>query len=184
MDNPTSKFDTDSRVLFIYHLIPRKFDFLKWFAALGTTPISRFWVASCSVSVPYNIKMFLSGYQSIYMHCIVMPVKFKYGLSISVQRNRQFIFLVNGMNDPTLSSTQTQKCFLSIDGYQENLISLNSLPFLTPLQLVAFGGGGARGVHGRIQHQSACFWVSFDRYALHRVACKIWRWVVHLGSEK
>jgi hypothetical protein len=52
-----------------------------------------------------------------------------------------------------------------------------------PLQLFAFWGG-SRGVHGHINHQNACFWVSFDRYALHCVACKIWRWVVYLGSEK
>jgi hypothetical protein len=33
--------------------------------------------------------------------------------------------------------------------------------------------GGSRGVHGRMQHQNACFWVSFDRYALQRIVCKI-----------
>jgi hypothetical protein len=30
--------------------------------------------------------------------------------------------------------------------------------------------GAFRSVHGRIQHKSACFWVSVDRYALHRAA--------------
>jgi hypothetical protein len=33
--------------------------------------------------------------------------------------------------------------------------------------------GAYRRVHGRIQHKSACFWVSVDWYALYRVACKI-----------
>jgi hypothetical protein len=33
--------------------------------------------------------------------------------------------------------------------------------------------GASRSVHGRIQLQNACFWVSVNRYALHRVSCKI-----------
>jgi hypothetical protein len=28
-------------------------------------------------------------------------------------------------------------------------------------------------VHSGIRHESACFWVSFDKYALYGVACKI-----------
>jgi hypothetical protein len=44
--------------------------------------------------------------------------------------------------------------------------------------------GASRSVHGRIQHKGAVTWVSGDRYALHRGTCKIWRWVVYLGSEK
>jgi hypothetical protein len=74
-------------VLFIYHLIPRKIDCLGWFAALGTTPVSRFLGASCSVL-------------------------------------------------------------------------------------------------GRLQYKSASFWVSVNRYALHRDAYEIWWRIVHLGSEK
>jgi hypothetical protein len=37
----------------------------------------------------YNIKMLVSGYQSIDMLCIVLPGKFDGGLSISVLRNKQ-----------------------------------------------------------------------------------------------
>jgi hypothetical protein len=37
----------------------------------------------------YNIKMHVSGYQSIDMHCIVLPVKFDGRLAISVLRNEQ-----------------------------------------------------------------------------------------------
>jgi hypothetical protein len=37
----------------------------------------------------YNIKELLSGYQSIDMHCIVLPVKFDGRLFISVLRNKQ-----------------------------------------------------------------------------------------------
>jgi hypothetical protein len=58
-----------------------------------------------------------------------------------------------------------------------------ALSFFIPLQFVAFWGA-SRSVHGRIKNKSACFWLSVDRYLLHRVACKIWRRVVHLGSEK
>jgi hypothetical protein len=78
-------------VLFIYHLIPGKFDFLGWFAALGTTPISRFWGLLVAFPVAYNMKMFVSGHQSIHTHCIVMPVKFDGGLSISFLRNKQLL---------------------------------------------------------------------------------------------
>jgi hypothetical protein len=67
----------------------RKFESLEWFAALGTTPISHFGGLLVAFPVADNIKMFVSGYQSIHMHCIVMPVKFDGGLSISFLRNRQ-----------------------------------------------------------------------------------------------
>jgi hypothetical protein len=36
-------------VRFIYRLLPRKFDFLRWLAGFGTTPIGRFSGASRSV---------------------------------------------------------------------------------------------------------------------------------------
>jgi hypothetical protein len=73
---PYFKFDIVSEVLFIYRLIPRKFDFLGWLAAFCSTPINRFLWASGSAP-------------------------------------------------------------------------------------------------GRIQHKNVCFYVSVNRYALHRVACKI-----------
>jgi hypothetical protein len=88
---PNFKFDVDSKVLFIYRLIPRKFDFLTMFAALGATPTSSFLGASRNVPsrIQYNIEMFVSGYLPIHMHCIMIPVKFDGGMSISVQRNKQ-----------------------------------------------------------------------------------------------
>jgi hypothetical protein len=91
MDSPTSISDIDSEVLFIYDLIPRKFDFLERFASLGTTPISRFFGGGLlgAFMAAYNIKMLVSGYQSIYMHCIVLSVKFDGGLSISVLKNKR-----------------------------------------------------------------------------------------------
>jgi hypothetical protein len=92
---PKFKFDTDSEVLFIYRLIPRKPDLFGRLAIFATTPIGRILRASWSV-------------------------------------------------------------------------------------------------HGCIQHKCAGVWISVNRYALHCVACEIWRcvaceiWrcVVHLGSEK
>jgi hypothetical protein len=47
--HPTFKFYIDSEVLLIYRLIPRKFDFLEWLAALGTTTVNRFLGAPRSV---------------------------------------------------------------------------------------------------------------------------------------
>jgi hypothetical protein len=44
----------------------------------------------------YNIKVLVSGYPSINVHCIVLPVKFDGGLSISALRNKQ-LFKNNGV---------------------------------------------------------------------------------------
>jgi hypothetical protein len=88
-ERPNFKFDTDSKVFFIYRLIPRKPDFLGWLASFDTTPIGRFWGILVAFMAAYNIKMLVSGYHSIDMHCIVLPVKFDDGLSISVLRNKQ-----------------------------------------------------------------------------------------------
>jgi hypothetical protein len=44
--------------------------------------------------------------------------------------------------------------------------------------------GASRRVHGCIQHRKVDILVSFDRYALHSLACKIWRCIVHLGFKK
>jgi hypothetical protein len=52
----------------------------------------------------------------------------------------ELIFLVNGMDKPNLNLTWTQKWLLSIEQHQENMISLDDLPFLIPLHLVAFWG--------------------------------------------
>jgi hypothetical protein len=39
-------------------------------------------------------------------------------------------------------------------------------------------------VHGVIRHKSACFWVSVAIYAMYRLSCEIWHWVVCLVPEK
>jgi hypothetical protein len=78
----------DLEVLFIYRLIPRKIDFPERLAAFDTTPVSRFWGLLVAFIVVYNIKVIISWYQSIDMYCIVLPVKFDDGLSISVLRKK------------------------------------------------------------------------------------------------
>jgi hypothetical protein len=82
-------------VLFIYRRIPRNLDSLGWLAIFDTTPIGRFWGLLGAFMAAYNIKMLVSGYQSIDMHCIVLSVKFYGELSISVLRKKQ-LYKKNG----------------------------------------------------------------------------------------
>jgi hypothetical protein len=83
------KYDIGSESHYIDRLISRKFDFFGWLAALGITPVSTFWGLLVVRTAAYNIKMLVSGYPSIYMLCIVLPVKFGGRLSIFVLRNKQ-----------------------------------------------------------------------------------------------
>jgi hypothetical protein len=48
-----------------------------------------FWGVLRASTVAYSIKVLDFGYQSIDMHCIVLPLKFDGGLFISVLRNKQ-----------------------------------------------------------------------------------------------
>jgi hypothetical protein len=48
-----------------------------------------FWELLVAFTDKYDIKMHVSWYQLIAMHCIVLPVKFDSGLPISVLRNEQ-----------------------------------------------------------------------------------------------
>jgi hypothetical protein len=75
-------------VIFIYPLIPRKFNFLGWFASFGATPVV-FRGLLVAFTTAYNIKVLVSGYQSIDMQRIMLPVKFDSGLFISALRNKQ-----------------------------------------------------------------------------------------------
>jgi hypothetical protein len=76
-------------VLFIYRVIPSWRDFLGLLAIFDTTPIGRFLGLLEAFTAAYNMKVLVFGYQSIYMHCIVLSVKFGGGLSISVLKNKQ-----------------------------------------------------------------------------------------------
>jgi hypothetical protein len=91
-ERPNFKFGTDSEVLFIYRLIPRKSDFLRWLAIFDTTPISRFLGASRGIHGRIQHQMLVSGYQSIDMLCIVLFVKFDGGLSMLIWRNKQLFY--------------------------------------------------------------------------------------------
>jgi hypothetical protein len=85
----TFKSDTDSEMFFIYRLVPRMSDFLGWLTIFDTTPNSRFLWAPRSVHGRIQHKSAFSGYQSIDMHCIMLPVKFDAGLYILFLRNNQ-----------------------------------------------------------------------------------------------
>jgi hypothetical protein len=54
-----------------------------------------FWGLLVAFTAAYNIKVLVSGYQSIDMYFIVLPVKFGGGMYISVQRYKQ-LFTKNG----------------------------------------------------------------------------------------
>jgi hypothetical protein len=142
------------------------------------------------------------------MPCIVLPVKFNGGLSISVLRNKQlfkkgaqkFTFSVGSdffnfklrhlKKGQTLekvllfwspfSCERDKRPIFKFDINLEVLFIYRMIPskanfpgrlailYTTPI--VRFLGA-FRSVHDRIQHIIACFWVSVDRYALHRAAC-------------
>jgi hypothetical protein len=59
-------------------------------------------------TVAYNIKALVSGYQSIDIYCIVLPVNFDGGLSISVLRNKQ---LFTEIRDSKPISSQKAQIF-------------------------------------------------------------------------
>jgi hypothetical protein len=95
------------------------------------------------------------------------------------------IFLLNGIDNLLSNLTWIWMCFSSIDWYRERMVYLDILPLLVPLQPVAFSGlFFFFCFHGYIRHESACFWVSVVRYALHHFAYQIGRWVVYLVPEK
>jgi hypothetical protein len=48
-----------------------------------------FWGLLSASTITHNVKVFVSRYQSIDMHCTVVPVKFDGGLSISFLRKKQ-----------------------------------------------------------------------------------------------
>jgi hypothetical protein len=58
----------------------------------------------------YNIKVLVSEYQPIDMHCIMSPVKFDSGLSISFLRNRQ-LFAKKGCQKITFSNSSKFSLF-------------------------------------------------------------------------
>jgi hypothetical protein len=55
----------------------------------------------------YNVKALVSGYQPIDRHCIVIPVKFDGGLSMSVLRNKQLFTKKKVRRLPIFKTFQT-----------------------------------------------------------------------------
>jgi hypothetical protein len=82
----------DSEVLFIYRLMPRRPDFLGWLSFFDPLQLVAFWGLLGELTVPYIIKVLVSGCPSINPHCILLLVKFDGGLSISILRNKQLFF--------------------------------------------------------------------------------------------
>jgi hypothetical protein len=65
-------------------------DFLEWLAIFDTAPIGRLLGGLLvAFTAAHNLKVLVSVYQPVDMHCIVLYVKFDSGLSISVLRNKQ-----------------------------------------------------------------------------------------------
>jgi hypothetical protein len=99
---PNFKFNIDVETLLIYRLILRKLNFLGWLATFDTLHLVAFWGLLGAFSAAYNVKVLLSKYQSIDMHCIMLPVKYDGGLSMSVLKNKQ-LFKKNGRQKFTFS---------------------------------------------------------------------------------
>jgi hypothetical protein len=77
-----------------------------------TTPISRFYGASCRVHGLVKLKkMRVSWYQSIEMCCIVLPVKFDGMLSILVLRNQQLFTKNCGFKTDQFQKAQILEIF-------------------------------------------------------------------------
>jgi hypothetical protein len=69
-------------VLFIYRLIPRKPDVLGGLAIFDTLQLVAFLGLLVAFTDAYDKKVVVSGYQSVDMPFIVVPVKFDGGLPI------------------------------------------------------------------------------------------------------
>jgi hypothetical protein len=71
--------------------------------------MAAFWGLLGAFTAAYNINMLVSGYQSIDVHCIVLPVKYDGGLSISVLRNKQLYEKMDVVQIFNLQSTLLKK---------------------------------------------------------------------------
>jgi hypothetical protein len=116
------KFNMDLDVLLNYRLIPRTYGLLGYTATFGTAPTNRFfWAFFFAFTDAYDMKVLVSRYQSIDMHCIALPVKFDDGLSISFLRKKQFFTKKRG----GIKSIHFQKKFqLSNISIPENVPSI------------------------------------------------------------
>jgi hypothetical protein len=86
---PAFKFNIQLDVLLIYRLIPRTHELLGCTTTFGTTQTTVFWEILSAFTTAHIVKVIISRYQSIDMHCVEMPVKFEGGLSMSFLRKKQ-----------------------------------------------------------------------------------------------
>jgi hypothetical protein len=56
------------------------------FLLVRTTSVGRFLRAPRSVTAAFHIKVLVSGYQSIDLHCIVLPVKFEWFVHLGSEK--------------------------------------------------------------------------------------------------
>jgi hypothetical protein len=75
--------------------------------------LATFWGLFGEFTAAYNIKELISGYQSIEMHCIVLPVKFDRRLAISVLRNEQLFKKIGGSKPISFKKAQIFEPFKS-----------------------------------------------------------------------
>jgi hypothetical protein len=83
-----------SEVFFYPSTVPRKPSSLGPLSIFDTTPIGGFLELLGEFTAAYNIKKLISRYQSIDMHCIVLPAKCDAGLAISVHIFNSSDFLI------------------------------------------------------------------------------------------
>jgi hypothetical protein len=99
---PAFKFNIRLDVLLIYRLIPRTHGLLGCTTTFATIPINRFLGILLAFTTAHNVKVLVSGYQSIDIRCMVSPVKFEDGLSMSILRYEQ-LFTKKGCQKFTFS---------------------------------------------------------------------------------
>jgi formate/nitrite transporter FocA (FNT family) len=72
-----------------------------------------FWKLLLAFTAVYDTKMLVSGYQSIDMHYIVMPVKFDSGLFMLVLRNKQLFTKKKRVQKFTFSKSSNYNAYLN-----------------------------------------------------------------------
>jgi hypothetical protein len=92
-------------------------------------------------------------------------------------------FIANKIANLTSNSTWTKKSSASTEGCHFCWSWMDKLPALGVIESVAVLWT-LYSIHTHIQKRLTIILVSFDSYASYLVACRVWRWVVHLGFEK
>jgi hypothetical protein len=193
----------NSDVLFIYRLILRKSVTLGKLQLLVPLQSVAFLRPLVAFTGHLDLRVYVSWYQSIDIVCIAVSVKFEDGLSISVLRNKSLFSKNWGLHCSNAACRKRtdhplEKSFTFLESHfspewdRQPTIKFNmnsDVPFIFRLIPVKPGFLGwivvfdttpisrffkaSYSVNGLVEHQSACFLVSMDRYSLHCVACEI-----------